>query len=1485
MSDIKNEIRYRRNRRKAAERQTKHIARLAPLLADLTQHFRRRDQDARDLFAARLATLRHAIKSNHRLRVAMPRRPPSPCSTTHRPTRLRKTRATHVYPRACRKPTAAKPWPLRAENSPPIRSIVSFHDSIAAVRLFNCEDPPAAIGPSLCADSGASKSLNRRSTATALGLPHAGPSDTCIRMASGHIKQAVSKTVMPFDVAPAARAGEVLDDDDLTDNLAAIKPFADSGHVTIFHPGDEGVTIVRSEDVNIVFKAPPVVSGYRDASGSKMWRLPYRQTHGTRSGFGYAAAALATDALQHSLDALHGDAAESANNVYDLPSIEQSIHWMHASLGYPAAVTWLAACRHGNLIGFPFSDVKYIRKFYPETDETPAGHLNMQRQNVRSTKPKAQPFEQVDSTALRGRKERDVYIKVFEAKNTIFSDQTGRFPVTSNSGNKYIMLMVEIDSNAVLVEPMSSRTDKQMQRAYLALLERIKEAGVVPKKHVLDNECSAAMKKLIRETCKLELVPPYCHRRNIAEVQIKNFKSHFISVLAGVDPDFPIHLWDKLLPGAETQFNILRQSNMTPTVSAYAHLFGPFDFNRMPLSPLGCAVNIHIPPDLRASWGVHTRPGWYLGCSPEHYRSHRCVDASTRRDCVAPTVVFKHKRITNPEVSVGDKVVHAVNSLSSALHKLVRTHKTSDPSEGMRQLQTLAAAVKPIVERHRAAAGVPANDEVARPRVASISRHVQSPGIPPPRVPTVRHPGLTASSVTGAFAGHGTGFRLPALPTRPRTATGSEAGGNAPLAPRPPAATTAAPPAPRRQPPPPLVTSHGIVKQESIEQRKAAIAVLPPVGSHRGAAGARRELKHLGNIAAPSPRRTRSQSSPTRSVGDRLSDALLSEHAFDTRAEATKQYLDKLRVVANAVLDVDSGKMLEYRQLLKHPTMKNDWAHSSANEFGRLFQGIGGRIAKPTNTCFFIHKHEVPQDRFKEVTYGKFVCSVRPQKAEPFRTRLTLGGNRITYPGDVGTPTADMLLFKILLNSVVSTPGAKFMTIDISNFYLNTPMQRYEYVKLALRDIPEEVISEYHLHDKAVDGHVYVEVRKGMYGLPQAGILAQELLAKRLEAHDYYQSPLVHGLWLHKWRPIQFSLVVDDFGVKYVGEEHAQHLVDVLKSHYKITEDWEGEKYIGIDIEWDYAKRQVHLSMPDYIRKALVELGYTPSGRRQDSPHPHLPVKYGAKQQFASGPDGAPPLDKDGIKFIQQVIGKFLYLARGVDCTILPALSSLSSQQAAPTETTMQRAQQLLHYLATQDEAILTYSASDMILAVHSDAGYLNEPNARSRAGGHFFLSKDVQHPPNNGAILNIAKIIKNVMSSAAEAELGGLYIMAREAIWMRVILEELGHKQPPTPIQTDNSTAEGIINNTVQPKQTKAMDMRFHWLRDRNLRKLLRFYWRPGTLNFADYMTKHHAPAHHRNVRDEFLTPKANLLALRKAKLATKAFLAAQAIVIHNNT
>ena len=359
-----------------------------------------------------------------------------------------------------------------------------------------------------------------------------------------------------------------------------------------------------------------------------------------------------------------------------------------------------------------------------------------------------------------------------------------------------------------------------------------------------------------------------------------------------------------------------------------------------------------------------------------------------------------------------------------------------------------------------------------------------------------------------------------------------------------------------------------------------------------------------------------------------------------------------------------------------------------------------------------------------------------------------------------------------------------------------------------------------------------------MYGLPQAGIIAQLLLEERLATHGYHQSKTTPGLWTHDTRPISFSLVVDDFGVKYVGDEHAQHLLDTVRKYYKCSCDWDGERYCGLTIKWDYRGRKVHLSMPEYLTKALLRFKHPTPTTPQDQPYPHVKPNYGSKTQHTAAEDTSPPLDKAGKLFIQEVCGTFLFLARGVNGGILPALSALASQQAKPTENTMRLCKLFLDYMASQDEAILTYKASDMVLAIHSDASYLSEPKARSRAGGHMFMSANDDIPTNNGAVLNISQIIRAIMSSAAEAELGALFLNAKTAVSIRHTLEELGHPQPRTPIQTDNKTANDLLTNKIMPKALKAMDMRFHWLRCRDAQGQFRYYWRPGTQNRASRPT-----------------------------------------------
>ncbi len=213
------------------------------------------------------------------------------------------------------------------------------------------------------------------------------------------------------------------------------------------------------------------------------------------------------------------------------------------------------------------------------------------------------------------------------------------------------------------------------------------------------------------------------------------------------------------------------------------------------------------------------------------------------------------------------------------------------------------------------------------------------------------------------------------------------------------------------------------------------------------------------------------------------------------------------------IIDEETGAMLEYRHLAKNPALKSVWETSFANKIGCLFQRIQD-LLKGTDTCFFIPRLQVPTN--KKPTYGQIICIFFPQKKEQNCTRLTVGGNQIDYPSTKSTPTANLTTAKLLINSTINMPGVTFLGIDVANFYLNTPLPNYKYMCIHLDIIPEEIILTYNLRNIVnPDRWVYIKIRQGMYGLPQAGILANKLLEQRLAARGYYQCQHMPGLWRH----------------------------------------------------------------------------------------------------------------------------------------------------------------------------------------------------------------------------------------------------------------------------------------------------------------------------------------------------------------------------------
>eukprot|EP00804_Cyclotella_cryptica_P006559 CCRYP_012819-RA/>CCRYP_012819-RA protein AED:0.29 eAED:0.29 QI:0/0/0/1/0.33/0/4/0/407 len=356
-----------------------------------------------------------------------------------------------------------------------------------------------------------------------------------------------------------------------------------------------------------------------------------------------------------------------------------------------------------------------------------------------------------------------------------------------------------------------------------------------------------------------------------------------------------------------------------------------------------------------------------------------------------------------------------------------------------------------------------------------------------------------------------------------------------------------------------------------------------------------------------------------------------------------------------------------YEELINDPILRETWTTAFGKELGALAQGDNKTGAVGSNTIFFMsHKdiHNIPLT-------GPFPTPVLLSTIAHKNKIPSLGGNLIDYPGELTTRTADLVTSKILWNSVISTPKARYVTADLKLIYLTAPLDRYEYMRISIKIIPDHIIDQYHLCKKVTNGYIYMEICRAMYGLPQA---------------------VVHtpGLWKHTTRPISFTLVVDDFGIKYVGKEHAAHLLNALRQHYILGIDWSGTLYCRIARKWDYLNKTVDISMPGYIKKVLQRFRHECS-KHQHSPYQCAPKQYGKAAQLPLPPDDSPPLDKPGITHIQQIIGAILCYARCVDITILMTLSTIAHEQARATRRTNLSVTQLLDYCATHPDATIRF--------------------------------------------------------------------------------------------------------------------------------------------------------------------------------------------------
>ena len=218
------------------------------------------------------------------------------------------------------------------------------------------------------------------------------------------------------------------------------------------------------------------------------------------------------------------------------------------------------------------------------------------------------------------------------------------------------------------------------------------------------------------------------------------------------------------------------------------------------------------------------------------------------------------------------------------------------------------------------------------------------------------------------------------------------------------------------------------------------------------------------------------------------------------------------------------------------------WLQAEIEELDRLLA---------SDTIPPIHYADQPADRRRDTTYYN---PQTKQKRDPdghttYRIRGTAGGDKINYQGPTSALTADMPVVKLLLHSVISD-DANWMTIDIKDYNLGAPLLRPEYVRIPARLLPSATIQRHNLAPFVTNGSALFQVSKGMYGLPQAGLLAHQRLIKHLAAHGYIQTQTA-CLFAHTSNGTVFTLVVDDFGVKYTTRAGADHLLPPCSSYTK----------------------------------------------------------------------------------------------------------------------------------------------------------------------------------------------------------------------------------------------------------------------------------------------------------------------------------------------
>ena len=537
-----------------------------------------------------------------------------------------------------------------------------------------------------------------------------------------------------------------------------------------------------------------------------------------------------------------------------------------------------------------------------------------------------------------------VYPACITPTNTISTDQTGAFPITSISGNKYIFVIYDYDSNLIYGIPIPSRSKAQLTSATSTILTLLKSRGLKPKLQRLDNEISKELEELLdNEGIDYQLTPTGMHRRNSAEKAVQIYKNHFISGLCTTNPSFPTNLWDKLIPQANITLNLLRASRINPQLSAYAQVFGAFDYNKTPLAPPGIAILQHIRPEKRQTWAPHALSGFYIGPALKHYRNHRVWLTATQAERIADKLQWlPHNNIKMPTASRESIILAAAADLTNA-----------------------------IASQHQNPLLPPVNTQtrIILQQLHSIFQNKLKPSLCPTVTPTAPPP--LPGHHQPSIKWNNTLIQPATPPTIVPSNTPLVSSLRMPLA--PPASLPRTPPTVAQLPrvPPPIVLLPAPPTVAQLPRVPPPIVPLsmvpPPVVPGPTRTPLPRVQIPISRLAqVPQP------PSPSPSVPSVPPPRRSTRTCFRNPRYVTQAAL-------NAVLNKETGKMEQYKQLLQGKD-RDLWANGMSKEMARLTQGRKQNDVPYHDVMTWMHPRDIPKGL--RATYMRVVANFRPQTSE-----------------------------------------------------------------------------------------------------------------------------------------------------------------------------------------------------------------------------------------------------------------------------------------------------------------------------------------------------------------------------------------------------------------------------------------------------------------------------------------------------------------------